>query len=146
MSEFFKNWAVKGKSLILASHILHEIEAVNPSFLLISGGRLLASGSPEEVRDILAHSPDTIQIRCNKAAQLASLLHTHCTIDSIKVENDRLLVATRSAGELRRVLPQLIQEHGFEIMEMTSTDDSLKTLFSTLMQIHRGETQKGTLA
>ena len=40
MSEFLKTWASEGRSLILASHILHEVEAVNPSFLLISGGRL----------------------------------------------------------------------------------------------------------
>jgi len=57
MSEYLKGWATKGKSLIIASHILHEIEAVNPSFLLISGGRLLASGSPAEVRSILTSAP-----------------------------------------------------------------------------------------
>jgi len=53
MSELLKSWAEKGRSLILASHILHEVEAVNPSFLLISGGRLLASGSPQEVRIVI---------------------------------------------------------------------------------------------
>ena len=36
VKEFLNSWQQNGKSLILASHILHEVEAVNPSFLLIS--------------------------------------------------------------------------------------------------------------
>ena len=59
VKEFLRLWREQGKSLILASHILHDVEAVNPSFLLISGGRLLASGSPEDVISILSHTPNT---------------------------------------------------------------------------------------
>ena len=45
MTALLKKWSTEGRSLVLASHILHEVEAVNPSFLLIYGGRLLASGT-----------------------------------------------------------------------------------------------------
>lgn len=144
MTNFLKEWAQKGKSLILASHILHEVEAVNPSFLLISDGRLLASGSPEEVQEILSDSPATVQLRADRLDELASLLFLNCPIEEIKREDDRLIVSTKSAMQLRQVLLNVMQENGIQISEMSSTDDSLKTLFSTLMQIHRGETQKGT--
>ena len=52
--EVLRRWIRDGRSLLLASHILHEVEAISPSFLLISGGRLLASGSAQEVHSLLA--------------------------------------------------------------------------------------------
>jgi len=147
MTSFLREWATRGRSLILASHILHEVEAVHPSFLLISGGRLLASGSPEEVRTILADSPNTLRIRCSDPAKLAKLLIDRCPIDSVEFADDKetVSVTTRSTGKVHSQLPSLLSEYDISIKHMISQDDSLKTLFSTLMQIHRGETRRGTL-
>jgi ABC-2 type transport system ATP-binding protein len=144
MTEYLRNWAAEGKSLILASHILHEVEAVQPSFLLISGGRLLASGSPTEVREILADTPYTLQIQTSNSKQLAGLLIEQCDIESVEFEdNQNFFITTRSASQVFQTLPKLLNEHGITVAEMKSTDDSLKTLFSTLMKIHRGEWNRG---
>ena len=145
MSTLLKTWAGKGKSLILASHILHEVEAVNPSFLLISGGRLLASGSPEEVRSILEDAPYTLTIKSSAPKRLASLLLTQFEIESLEFENEKTFqISTRSAAKLFNELPSLLDENDITVTEMSSSDDSLKTLFSTLMKMHRGElSQRG---
>lgn len=144
MSAFLKTWAKDGKSLILASHILHEVEAVNPSFLLISGGRLLASGSPDEVRSILADSPFTLQISSSNSKRLANLLIESCDVDSVEfISDDTFLIATRKASQVYERLPQIVLNEGIDIREISSTDDSLKTLFSTLMRMHRGELNRG---
>lgn len=144
MSEFLRNWATQGKSLILASHILHEVEAVNPSFLLISGGRLLASGPPEEVRSILADSPYTLTIRSSAPKQLAGLMIECCEVESISFTGeDSFLISTRTASQVFNQLPDMLAKHQISVFEMSSTDDSLKTLFSTLMKIHRGEMNQG---
>ena len=144
MTTFLRNWAERGKSLILASHISHEVEAVNPSFLLISGGRLLASGTPEEVRTILADSPYTLNIRSSAPKRLASLLIESCDIESVSfTSEDSFLISTRSASQVFNQLPSMLADHQISVTEMSSTDDSLKTLFSTLMKIHRGEMNHG---
>ncbi len=88
MTEYLRRWAADGKSLILASHILHEVEAVQPSFLLISGGRLLASGSPTEVREILADTPYTLHIQTSNSKRLAGLLIEKCDVESVQFEDD----------------------------------------------------------
>ena len=146
MSELLKTWAGQGRSLILASHILHEVEAVNPSFLLISGGRLLASGSPDEVRSILADTPYTLTLRTSEpkqAKQLASLFVQNFDIESIKFNSDNcLVISTRTASRVFDRLPTLLKENQISITELSSQDASLKTLFSTLMKIHRGETNR----
>ncbi|MDB2686482.1 ABC transporter ATP-binding protein [Mariniblastus sp.] len=140
MSEYLKAWATKGKSLILASHILHEVEAVKPSFLLISGGRLLASGSPAEVRSILTSAPSRLVIRSSDAKKLASYLIDECPLDGIEFSTDgQLVVTTRQSQITLNSVTHLAASGLLEVFEITSTDDSLKTLFSTLMKIHRGE-------
>ena len=146
MTEFLKQWGRDGKSLVLASHILHEVEAVNPSFLLIYGSRLMASGSPEEVRKILANSPNTLVIRSPQVKQVVSLLSSECSLASIKFRgDDEVEVETESASEVCRMLGRIVGENDIQIEEVTSTDESLKALFSTLMRIHRGEIRKGAI-
>ncbi len=147
MSELLKAWAEQGRSLILASHILHEVEAVNPLFLLISGGRLLASGSPQEVRSILPDSPYTLTIRTaepDQAKRLAGLMIGQFEIESIEFKsNNCFIFSTPTASKIFSRLPELLKENEISITEMSSEDDSLKTLFSTLVKMHRGEMNRG---
>ena len=151
VKEFLNNWKQKGKSLILASHILHEVEAVDPSFLLISGGRLLASGSPEDVRAILSDTPNTIMLRTDQPRKLLSCLvelpvvEAARLIESAKNEEAYLEIDTRSTGSLLDAIPNLLQQEDISVTEVRSADNSLKHLFTTLMRMHRGETRGGLL-
>ncbi len=144
MTEFLRNWCENGKSLILASHILYEVESVQPSFLLISGGRLLASGSPDEVRQFLADSPFTMSIHTSNAKLLARLLIEKCDIESLSFRSNHCLtISSRAVGDVYGCLPGLIADHGLEVNEISSSDDSLRSLFSTLLKLHRGEMMHG---
>jgi ABC-2 type transport system ATP-binding protein len=144
MTEVLRTWNKSGRSLILASHILHEVEAISPSFLLIRGGRLLASGPPEEIHSLLADVPNEIRIRCNQPAILAGWLIDSELADSIRFEDEgrELLVSSRSPLAIFERLPRCLGELGIRVDEMRSADDSLQRLFSSLMRIHRGETSR----
>ncbi len=148
MTNHFREWIKAGRSLILASHILHEVEAVNPSLLLISGGRLLASGSPEEVRAILAHCPNAISIRSSNNRLLASEIIKLDGIEDINFdpEKDTILVTTGSASPLLFQLAELAQSIEVDIHEVRQADESLQDIFSTLMRIHRGELRNSPAA
>ena len=144
MTKLLRKWASDGRSLILASHILHEVEAVQPSFLLIYSGRLLASGPPEEMRRILATSPNLLTIRSSDPKALAALLSKDNSVESIRfIGGGQIEVETmRSVNVLRR-LPSIATESGISIEQVASNDESLKSLFSTLMKMQRGELQPG---
>jgi ABC-2 type transport system ATP-binding protein len=151
MNEFLIDWQSKGRSLILASHILHEVEAVKPSFLLISSGRLLASGSPEDVKSILANTPNTVQIRTNKPRELLAsvielpIVESGRIVEPGKNEEPILEIDTKSSAVLLAALPDIIEMRDITISEIQTADNSLKHLFATLMKIHRGETKGGLL-
>ncbi len=140
MTEVLRKWIQQGKSLILASHILHEVEAISPAFLLICGGRLLASGTSEEVESMLAEVPNEVLIRSQQVTQLAQLLVVDETIESVRFEgSDQLVISTRNPLELFQALAVRLRSSDVVIDELRSADDSLQNLFSTLMRIHRGE-------
>lgn len=151
IKELLSTWREQGKSLILASHVLHEVEAVNPSFLLISGGRLLASGSPEDVRSILSNTPNTLRIITDKPRELMRAVVEMPIVDGVrfipasKNTSGYVEIDTRSSAGLLETFPVMVAEQGINIHEIQSADETLKHLFSTLMRIHRGETKGGLL-
>lgn len=144
MTTVLRDWVELGNSLIIASHVLHEIEALTDRFLLICGGRLLASGTAAEVNELLSDSPSELSIDCGEAHRLGSLLIQNQLVDSVRVEpllrgGERLHVQTAAVGQLVSDLPQIIHDHSLNVYQVSSADDSLQTLFNSLMKIHRGE-------
>jgi len=140
MTELLRERIAAGKGVLLASHILHEVEAITHWFLLICGGRLLASGLAEEVHALLADVPSEIRIRCGDAPQLARRLLETDAVQSLRLMDDgrSLVVATRSAATIYSRLPEWIAGTDIRIEEFRSTDDSLQALFDSLLRIHRG--------
>jgi ABC-2 type transport system ATP-binding protein len=139
MSVAMRHWIEQGKSLLLASHILHEVESITRSFLLICGGRLLASGTAEEVNAMLVDLPNELTIRASDVQLLGRLIVEQQLSDSLRFETDTIHVSTRHPGQLLSELPGWVAAHGIEIDEVRSADESLQELFNTLLRIHRGE-------
>lgn len=140
MSDLMREWIQAGKGLLLASHLLHEVEAITESFLLICGGRLLASGTAREVHDLLEDLPNEIRIRCDDPTGLARRLVQENVAQSIRFteEGKVIVLATRCPATVYARLPKWTQDCGVRVHELHSADGSLQTLFDSLLEIHRG--------
>ena len=135
-----KDWIKRGGSLIIASHILYEVETLATSFLLVSGGRLLASGTPDEVHGLLTNLPNEFEIRGAGLRALSRRMIEEELVDTVRFEGgDRMTVTTHKPAALTARLPDWNGEESIRIVELTSGDDTLQALFTTLMRIHRGE-------
>ena len=64
-----KDWARAGKSILVSSHILHEIEAMTSNILLINNGRILAEGNVHQIRDLIDEHPHSVYIRAAGSAR-----------------------------------------------------------------------------
>lgn len=133
------DWIGLGKSLLFASHVLHEIESITQSFLLICGGRLLASGTAEDVHAMMVGLPNEVALKCNDPHALASLMLREQAVDSVRIADGTVTVATRQPARLYERLPGWLKSSGIEVSEMHSADESLQALFNSLMKMHRGE-------
>ena len=66
-----RDWARAGKSIIVSSHILHEIESMTANILLINNGRILAEGDVHAIRDLIDEHPHTVFVRADDPRRLA---------------------------------------------------------------------------
>lgn len=139
LSVVLRNWIQRGRSLIFASHLLHEIEMITQSFLLICGGRLLASGTAAEVHALMVGLPNDVTMRCSDPHGLAEVLVRERLADSLEIRGDTLTVSLRSPRALYEKLPGWLRETGVKVEELHSAEESLQALFNSLMKMHRGE-------
>lgn len=144
MTSLLRDWIAMGRSIIIASHVLHEIEALTQSFLLISGGRVLASGTAEEVHELLFNVPLEIHVRCNDLRGFAAKTLVTGLADSAKIRKTNsgeevVVLSTRHASQISAMIPEWMKDEGLRIYEIRTADDSLQSLFNSLMKIHRGE-------
>ena len=138
---FLKQWAAEGRSLILASHVLHEVEAVTESFLLMHGGRILASGAASEVQSMLQGYPQRVAIGGRGLRRLASKLAMESWMDRMEFSHSdqTLTVDVEQPERLFRKLLELSGDAEHSIDRVESTDGSLSAAFDALLRHHRGE-------
>ena len=89
-----KDWGRAGKSVLVSSHILHEIEAMTANILLINQGRILAEGNVHQIRDLIDEHPHTVSIRADETRALAREFLAHDDVLSLKLEEGAVVVQT----------------------------------------------------
>ena len=141
MTEMLIQYAEEGRSLLFASHVLHEIEAITSSFMLIHGGRLLASGTASEIDAILADTPKEVTVHGADVTRLASRLIGFEWVDSVSLnkQGSQLKLALRDPQELYRQLAHWVTSDGLRIDRLQAETGELTAVLDSLLRHHRGE-------
>ncbi|HPK72252.1 MAG TPA: ABC transporter ATP-binding protein [Vicinamibacterales bacterium] len=130
-----REWARSGRSVLVSSHILHEIEAMTSSILLIHNGRILAEGDVHQIRDLIDEHPHTVSVRAARPRDLAREFLTRDDVLSLKLEQGAVVVETSKPDGFYRYLTDLAASgHAGEITEVTSPDDNLQAVFKYLVK------------
>jgi ABC-2 type transport system ATP-binding protein len=130
-----KEWARSGKSIIVSSHILHEIESMTSNILLINQGRILAEGNVHQIRDLIDEHPHTVFIRADQPRALAREFLAADDVLSLKFEDDAVVVQTAKPDIFYARLTELAASGELgSIHEVTSPDDNLQAVFQYLVK------------
>jgi len=130
-----KDWAKKGKSVVVSSHILHEIESMTSNILLINNGRILAEGNVHQIRDLIDEHPHTVFIRAAEPRALARTLLADDGVISLRFEQGAVVVQTeRPDAFYARLTEMAASGEGGTIDEVTSPDDNLQAVFKYLVR------------
>ncbi len=130
-----KEWARAGKSIIVSSHILHEIEAMTSTILLIHNGRILAEGNVHQIRDLIDTHPHTVFVRAADPRGLARFFLAHDDVISMRFEDGAVVVQTASPdGFYARLTDLAASGEAGDITEVTSPDDNLQAVFQYLVK------------
>ena len=130
-----KEWGRAGKSIIVSSHILHEIESMTPNILLINQGRILAEGNVHQIRDLIDEHPHTVFIRAERTRELAREFLSDDQVLSLRFEDGGVVVQTGRPDLFYSHVTELAASEAFgAIHEVTSPDDNLQAVFQYLVK------------
>jgi len=133
--ELIRQLEQKGKSVIVSSHILHEVEAMTDNIILINNGRILAEGDVHEIRELIDRHPHNVYVNCDKPRLLASILVGYDDVVSTNIskEDSALIVETTKPDEFYSRLPAIILENDIKVENLYSPDDNLQAVFKYLI-------------
>ncbi|MEX2118510.1 MAG: ABC transporter ATP-binding protein [Pirellulales bacterium] len=132
INELLRRFAARGKTILLSSHILVEVENLADSILMIARGRIVASGTLAEVRGLLEDRPLTVEIETGQARRLASLLAEVSDVRSVRIVDETLRVETRNPGRFFPLVGQLVLEHNLPLRRMQAVDAGIDAVFNYL--------------
>lgn len=126
--------AADGGTVIVSSHILHEVEAMTRSILLVHHGRIVAEGNVHEIRDLIDEHPHRIFLGTPEIRRVAEALVKWDDVQGIRVDDEGLVVETIRPDAFYSRLPGLVLEHNFKVESMISADDNLQAVFDYLVK------------
>ena len=138
LMEKMTKWAENGKTILVSSHILHDVQSLTDNIALINNGKMLAYGNRHEIRDLI-NIPRPISIVPVKKGNLRKLAKimidkkwTKAT--AIDEENNEVTIETNQSEEIYLELPKILQKEKITVEKIYSEDDSLDSLYSKLVE------------
>jgi ABC-2 type transport system ATP-binding protein len=152
-----------GRSVLVSSHVLHEVQALTQNIVLLHRGRLVAEGNVRQIRDLIDRHPHRIVLVCDDYRALAAQVVAWDDVEGVKVVSrdgaptpeavraeriaDRLssrelkssgrdgslLVETRWPDEFYGKLTTLVAGGSVHVREVYSEDDNLEAVFKYLV-------------
>jgi len=133
ISDLMRRLGEDGRTVLVSTHILHELEQVTRRVLLIHNGRVLAEGDLGEIRDLLDRHPRSVRIKAADTRGLARELVSLPDLVSLNLEDatGHLLAEIRKPDAFFTRVQELSAKCGVE--EMWVTDENLESVFSYLV-------------
>jgi len=123
-----------GKTIIVSSHVLPEVESLTKSIVLLHQGKILARGDIHTIRDLIDKHPHVISVRSGNPRALAARLVGEASVLDLRFAGaDTVILETNDRDRIFGLLPALVLELGLEVEEITSPDDNLQSVFDYLV-------------
>jgi ABC-2 type transport system ATP-binding protein len=135
LMELIRKLAGAGRTVVVSSHVLHEVQALTRNIVLLHRGRLVAEGNVRQIRELIDKHPHRIVLVSAHFRALAARLVGCEDVEGVRFlpAQSALLVETRQPDAFYARLPGLALEDGLAIQEVYSEDDNLEAVFKYLV-------------
>jgi ABC-2 type transport system ATP-binding protein len=132
----FRELGASGRTVIVSSHVLGEVERLAERVIVLVHGRLAAAGGHRAIRDAMDDRPRHVLVRADGSRRLAGALVGLEAVGGITFDPNRdgLVIQTVRARDLALALPRLARQHDVRLQEVRALDDSLESLFRELVR------------
>jgi ABC-2 type transport system ATP-binding protein len=127
--------AAEGRTIVLSSHILEEVEQLADTVLLVVNGKLAAAGGFRAIRAALNQRPYHVRVICDSPRKLAAAVVKLDSVDAVHFDPDgAIVVLSRNVLDLQLELPKLAQSERIRLQRIEPLDDSLESVFGYLVE------------
>src|SRR5665811_237945 len=125
----------EGKTVVVSSHVLEEVERFAQNIIVIVNGKLAAVGDFRAIRDQIDSHDREIRLRADQPRVLAGALIRSDAVRGVRIdEQGRIVADTRDVRAFYRLAPRLAKESGVRLFEVQAADESLASVFSYLIE------------
>jgi ABC-2 type transport system ATP-binding protein len=134
LMRLFKELGASGRTVVVSSHVLAEVERMADRVIAMVDGRLAAVGSIATIRAAMTDKPRQVFVDCTDPRSLGSALLSTPHVLGVHLNGERLMIEAGDVGEVARHLPRLAMERGVTISRIEPADESLESVFRYLVE------------
>jgi ABC-2 type transport system ATP-binding protein len=132
--DMFRRLGDAGKTVVISSHVLEEVERFGSRILVIAQGRLLAEGPFTAIRDLMDDRPHHLRVGTPQARALAAGILTDGLATSARVNDGWIEIETSDVASFRRSVASVARDCDASLTEVRSLDDDLESVFAYLVR------------
>ena len=133
--DLFRRFAEAGMHVVISSHIMHEVDIVSDSVIMMSGGYVVAEGDIKGVRHEMEEHPIQILIRCDRPAVVAASVFQQDSVVEVRIHSDGrgLLVSTRNPDQFYELLNHIILKNRIAVEGVSPADENVHAVYQYLV-------------
>lgn len=132
--ELFQQLGAAGRTVVVSSHVLDEVERFGSRVLVLAQGRLAAEGDFHAIRELMDDRPHRIRVRADRPRAVASGLLASDGVVAVRLDgHDTVIVETIDAPRFRRAIAGTVADAHARLFEVMPLDDDLESVFRYLV-------------
>jgi ABC-2 type transport system ATP-binding protein len=137
--ELIRRLGEEGRTVVVSSHVLHEVERMAPRVLVLVNGHLVASGATSAIRELIADRPRSVRLEAGSGGRaLARELVGAGLVESVRFDDGAMVVEAQDVERLGRALPSLARDVGARLSRIEPVGDDLESVYAYLHERARG--------
>ena len=130
----FKELGAAGRTVLVSSHVLSEVERVSDRVVAMVDGRLAAVGDVATIRAAMTDKPRRVYVDASDPRRLAAALIATSGVLGVQVDDGTVHVETSDQADLARRLPAIAMKHSIALTKIEPVDESLESVFRYLVE------------
>lgn len=122
-----------GKTVVVSSHILHEVERMASQIVLVNRGRLLALGDYHAIRQEMEGRPHKVLVKASDLFKLASILTERAMVSGVDLLGEELIADVSDPDLFYTELPKVALQNRIQLTKIAGMDEDLESVFRYLV-------------
>jgi ABC-2 type transport system ATP-binding protein len=133
MIDLFTQLGEQGRTVVVSSHVLDEVERLASRVLVMGKGRLLAEGDFHAIRELIDDRPHKLRVVTDKPRELAAGIMADGGVIGVTLLRGNVVVDTADVAAFRTSVAAIAKKTGSRLMEVVPLDDDLESVFRYLV-------------